>query len=838
MNRGFPPSIFLATIVTLMIISGVSSAAGDANCQHTGGELVLTYEAPSGPQNNIVFHIDDGGNLDCSDVFTFATGDLGIVGPVTLNRIEPDPTDCPEEPSCRHGWEKNPCINCDLQGVDGRGERGSFAATRYGGSFPQSIPAGTSVLKAVSMVSCDGPDECLQYAAVLTVVSSAPADPSNTFRTPYIGPTKPSNYLTFDDLDFSTWSVLDCSGVSDMPTFAEVARRFQEVQMGEYIGKDTNRGIHATDNDMGEAYHGSLSPTVGGAVMRMSCDDFDPYNDPDSRQAIINYVQYGYDLTWAFHLGYNWNTHSMGRHLPATVAAQLLGDADLITAIQNRAEGREYRMYYFSPVAGRALWGDSCTEDQYWNYYRGTGTTKNCRDPYGYIDGPLRYPNCCFNQGAYANAMGAIFSGVRTLYDREAMIDVAYRFYDFGYWGNPPDPCLAPSQGGGPNGTDCIRDPNPGTNPRLDDENLYCGSGCILVEHGGGTKNSGRWSSAIWRAFGENFKLEFFDCAYAGTCSGLNVGLDGPEPECQIDSDCTDDNLWCTGNETCQSGSCISSGDPCPGQICDEENDQCVDCLTHSDCDDSNPCTTDTCPDGTCSNTEPGCGPSDGCCPTGCDETNDNDCMVCTTSILDSWQNFPITTQNDTFTVEFDVIPNGSSLDGLTGLSQGACNAYADSAVTVRFNDVGEIDAWDNYADSPYSQDPGWYTSDTVIPYTAGNTYHFRLVIDVPNMRYSAYVTPQGSPTEQTIAGNNGFRNASGIITQLDNWHIQSGLGTHTVCNFRIGSYHRADKNQDGCIDPGEIGDFINMWYADSSDVSMVELVRALEIWKAPCQPI
>jgi hypothetical protein len=44
--------------------------------------------------------------------------------------------------------------------------------------------------------------------------------------------------------------------------------------------------------------------------------------------------------------------------------------------------------------------------------------------------------------------------------------------------------------------------------------------------------------------------------------------------------------------------------------------------------------------------------------------------------------------------------------------------------------------------------------------------------------------------------------------------------------------------NQNGCIDGGEIGVFINRWYASTQDVSMVELVRALEVWKAPCQPI
>jgi len=45
--------------------------------------------------------------------------------------------------------------------------------------------------------------------------------------------------------------------------------------------------------------------------------------------------------------------------------------------------------------------------------------------------------------------------------------------------------------------------------------------------------------------------------------------------------------------------------------------------------------------------------------------------------------------------------------------------------------------------------------------------------------------------------------------------------------------YHRADTNQDGRIDNHEITVFINRWLASSQDVSMTELVRALELWKS-----
>ena len=52
---------------------------------------------------------------------------------------------------------------------------------------------------------------------------------------------------------------------------------------------------------------------------------------------------------------------------------------------------------------------------------------------------------------------------------------------------------------------------------------------------------------------------------------------------CLEDGDC-DDGLYCTGDETCVSGECESSGDPCTDdgvsctgtEICDEETDACM----------------------------------------------------------------------------------------------------------------------------------------------------------------------------------------------------------------------------------------------------------------------
>jgi hypothetical protein len=63
-------------------------------------------------------------------------------------------------------------------------------------------------------------------------------------------------------------------------------------------------------------------------------------------------------------------------------------------------------------------------------------------------------------------------------------------------------------------------------------------------------------------------------CDGAGTCENLAVA---------DDQSCTDNGLFCDGSESCQSGNCASSGDPCDGpdadsdcsETCDEAADNC-----------------------------------------------------------------------------------------------------------------------------------------------------------------------------------------------------------------------------------------------------------------------
>lgn len=136
-----------------------------------------------------------------------------------------------------------------------------------------------------------------------------------------------------------------------------------------------------------------------------------------------------------------------------------------------------------------------------------------------------------------------------------------------------------------------------------------------------------------------------------------------PEPECAVSEDC-DDGLYCNGAETCVSGFCQSGTpvdcsylDQCNDGVCDEELDKCITqaktdgtsceddlfctendycsagtCLsgTSKTCDDGESCTTDSCNEDldVCKNIWPECGLDDECCGPLCDSTNDADCVA------------------------------------------------------------------------------------------------------------------------------------------------------------------------------------------------------------------
>jgi hypothetical protein len=148
---------------------------------------------------------------------------------------------------------------------------------------------------------------------------------------------------------------------------------------------------------------------------------------------------------------------------------------------------------------------------------------------------------------------------------------------------------------------------------------------------------------------------------------------------------------------------------------------------------------------------------------------------ACITQLGNNFIGGPLATQTGTFTAEWDSTPSTSLNNSNIGLSLGAQNAFTGYAIAARFNPTGDIDARNGAA----------FAAMSTIPYTAGTSYHFRAVVNVPANTYSIYVTPAGQ-AEITIGTNYAFRAEQAGITSLDHWDAVSQVGTISLCNLVI----------------------------------------------------
>jgi len=150
-----------------------------------------------------------------------------------------------------------------------------------------------------------------------------------------------------------------------------------------------------------------------------------------------------------------------------------------------------------------------------------------------------------------------------------------------------------------------------------------------------------------------------------------------------------------------------------------------------------------------------------------------------TASATHGWVNTAFATQTGTFTTTFDATPSLSHMNSVVGISHGAGTAYNAFANLVAFNGtMGVI----------LARDGGSYSGPTpAILYSGGNTYHFRLVVNVPAHTYSIFVTPPGG-SELTIGSNFHFRTEQNTVMSLDNLGVFVGAtsGTLQVCNFTV----------------------------------------------------
>jgi hypothetical protein len=137
--------------------------------------------------------------------------------------------------------------------------------------------------------------------------------------------------------------------------------------------------------------------------------------------------------------------------------------------------------------------------------------------------------------------------------------------------------------------------------------------------------------------------------------------------------------------------------------------------------------------------------------------------------------------QTGIFTAWFTVTPSVAPTNSVVGLSDGDVGPGSGNTplhelhqILIRFAMAGTLDARNGAA----------YAADTVIKYEA-IPYDFRLVVDVPAKKYSAYVSWKGQP-EVTIGTNFAYRDSARPATKFDHWAVQSVAAKTTVCGFIV----------------------------------------------------
>ena len=140
-----------------------------------------------------------------------------------------------------------------------------------------------------------------------------------------------------------------------------------------------------------------------------------------------------------------------------------------------------------------------------------------------------------------------------------------------------------------------------------------------------------------------------------------------------------------------------------------------------------------------------------------------------------AWVTSPVLAQTGRFEMRFIAVPLTAGLDGLIGLSGSAGSAFTDFAAMIRFSTANTIDA----------RSGSVYKADAAVPYSAGQPYAFRVVVDVPARTYCVYVTPPAKP-EQLLANNYAFRTEQANTALLASYGVFSTFGSMQVCEVAI----------------------------------------------------
>jgi hypothetical protein len=394
----------VAMVLALFAALGASRRAEAAcGCSANPGTVTsdaigacITYASPAGTAFDITYRFDTA--YACGQ---YATGEYFVVvdgnGHAVVTSISPPMG------AGTNGAAVNPSGQ-DRQPWDSRA--GDYAAPTI--SFPHTGSAGESIVKYASKPTCNGASKsCGQSAAVLTLVSAAPASPANTFRPPFVGTYKPT--FTVDQLQTQLLGRLDGSCCSAKLSRARAEKQTRYFRLN-YITSSTSNDLFPPDDGTGNwPWTTDLWAADTNVVEWLNlgnvCDS-PPCTEEQDRQAklqtLIGFVQVGID-TWAgnkmgtsFERGGGGN--GGGMLFWYVFAATMLDSQEMLTDLAAVQEGHffETESYYrgngVGGGAGPALWGQLAqgSEADYWDNLGQDPAAqlyRTIRDPYGFIDG-------------------------------------------------------------------------------------------------------------------------------------------------------------------------------------------------------------------------------------------------------------------------------------------------------------------------------------------------------------------------------------------------------------------------------------------------------------------
>ncbi len=304
----------------------------------------------------------------------FANGEPWVVGPVTITNINPNPSQSVS--GTENGSMINPMPRTN-QGFDSKinGYRDNMmdvtyeAAKNVALSFPFSLQPGDVLVSSKSVQPSAYP-YFLKTVCALTVLSAAP--PSGSFRPSIFGTSRTVKW----NVSQVNWSVLkNYAAVPSTPTKAEIEGMEPALPWFEWMGNWQGGIYQAGDNtaDGNKQYGRETAGKFGQVGLWLNT------NQPlaDKQDIAIKMVQNGIDI-YEYVKAYELNTtapfatafyhdggHKCGRKLPLVMAAMMLNDPDLKVLAGNPEVFQEDTQTFIVQQSdvGRVLWvappGDS-----------------------------------------------------------------------------------------------------------------------------------------------------------------------------------------------------------------------------------------------------------------------------------------------------------------------------------------------------------------------------------------------------------------------------------------------------------------------------------------------